>query len=191
MAEQDPFHALMRQLGVQPLAKAEGPRAGGKPASKRKGQPGPGDQDPAGRAPSASGHGTPSAECQEFLQAMAHGGPLPDKDLDSGPGQKLTVRQLKRPAKARPEEVLDLHGMTAEQARQALALFCLAHFRAGTHCALVITGKGLHSAKPGGVLRALLEEWIQCNGKRYVRAFAPAPRALGGQGAFQLFFRSL
>jgi len=185
MGEQDPFQALMRQWGVQPLA-----RAGGKPASKRKGPPGSGDQETTAIAPeSPPSMATPSAESQEFLQAMARSAPLPDKDIRPDSVAPLSLRQLKRPAKARPEEALDLHGMTAEQARQALSLFCLAHFRAGTHCALVITGKGLHSAKPGGVLRTLLEEWLQRHGKRYVRAFAPAPRAMGGQGAFQLFFR--
>lgn len=81
------------------------------------------------------------------------------------------------------ERELDLHGLTAAQAKGALDSCLEQALRAGERCLKVIHGRGLHS--PGGpVLRETLPCWIM-DGRfaAKVLAFARAPQKLGGAGA--------
>jgi DNA-nicking Smr family endonuclease len=53
---------------------------------------------------------------------------------------------------------------------------------------LVITGKGINSPE-GPVLQRVVAEWLRKEGKGTVAEFAPAPREMGGSGAFVVFLR--
>lgn len=98
------------------------------------------------------------------------------------------ARQLRR-GSIRIDYELDLHGLTKEEALEALALFIGGAYRRGQQAVLVITGKGNHSADEP-VLKKAVSEWLCHAGKAMVVEILPAPRQLGGEGAVVVFFRT-
>ena len=87
---------------------------------------------------------------------------------------------------------IDLHGMTAERARVALARFLRQRQADGARCALVITGKGQRRDSGGkpGVIRTALPEWLAADDLRpLVFAHRPAHAKHGGDGAAYVFIR--
>jgi DNA-nicking Smr family endonuclease len=97
------------------------------------------------------------------------------------------LRQLKKGI-IRLDRQLDLHGLTREEALEALPRF-LRNARAhGEKAALVITGKGNNSpAEP--VLQQAVAAWLREAGKELVAEFDSAPREMGGSGAFVVFLK--
>ncbi|MCB1051095.1 MAG: Smr/MutS family protein [Acidobacteria bacterium] len=125
----------------------------------------------------------------EFLQAIQSIEVVPNKDApDRQPD--LPTRKIKVSKKESVEEVLDLHGLTKEEALVQLTQFCVQNFISASPSGLVITGKGLHSQGGSPILKPAVEQWILTQGKRYVKAYAEAPRAFGGRGALVLYFRN-
>jgi DNA-nicking Smr family endonuclease len=97
-------------------------------------------------------------------------------------------RELKRGA-IRIDFQLDLHGLTRDEALQGLASFITGAFNRGQKAVLVITGKGNRS--PGEpVLQGAVTGWLREQGKGMVAEFAPAPRDMGGSGAFVVFLKN-
>ncbi len=79
---------------------------------------------------------------------------------------------------------LDLHGMHASEAKDALTEFLSKSRVRKERCVLVICGQGLHSAGGGGVLRGEISAWLsQGPASHAVAAFASATRDDGGSGA--------
>jgi DNA-nicking Smr family endonuclease len=76
---------------------------------------------------------------------------------------------------------LDLHGMTRDAAREALAQFIRLAVRDGLRCVRVIHGKGNGSPGREPVLKAKVRAWLVQ--KVEVIAFAQASAADGGHGA--------
>jgi DNA-nicking Smr family endonuclease len=112
---------------------------------------------------------------------------LPALTEDAAPGlDRRSAERLRRgtlPVEAR----LDLHGMTQDEAHQALAVFLARGEAAGWRCVLVITGKG---ARGGGVLRTAVPRWLnEWPNRRRLLAFAPAQPKDGGGGALYLLLR--
>lgn len=118
---------------------------------------------------------------------------------------KKTAQSLKK-GQIRPEAVLDLHGLTQEQAHSALIHFV--HTAARTHkrCLLVITGKGTErlstnltdrSAPPKhwsdpkpGILKRRLPDWLSAPTLApHILTLCPAHAKDGGTGAFYLYLR--
>jgi DNA-nicking Smr family endonuclease len=98
------------------------------------------------------------------------------------------LRQLKRGVVS-VDRQLDLHGLTREEALDALPCFLESAVAHGERAVLVITGKGNNSpAEP--VLQQAVAGWLRDAGKRLVVEFAPAPPEMGGSGAFVVFVRS-
>ena len=83
---------------------------------------------------------------------------------------------------------LDLHGFLKEEALMRLEQFVAAASSGGQQAVLVITGKGINSPE-GPVLQGAVAEWLRMKGKGLVAEFSPAPRALGGSGAFVVFLK--
>ncbi len=84
---------------------------------------------------------------------------------------------------------LDLHGMSAPQAQEALSAFLRNMRSRNERCVLVIHGKGEHSAG-GGVLRGEISAWLsQGKGREHVAAFATARDDDGGEGAVYVALR--
>ena len=98
------------------------------------------------------------------------------------------LRQIKRGIVS-VDRQLDLHGLTREEALEALSRFLRSASDHGEKAALVITGKGNNSpAEP--VLQQAVVAWLRDTGKKLVVEFAPAPREMGGSGAFVVFLRN-
>jgi len=113
---------------------------------------------------------------------------LPDEDeLKPLSGNRL--KQLKRGI-ITVDHQLDLHGLTRDEALAELPLFLRSARLKGQTAALVITGKGNNSpAEP--VLQQAVSAWLRDAGRDLVVEFAPAPREMGGSGAFVVFLRPL
>jgi len=139
----------------------------------------------------------PSVEEQEadllFVQEIKRlklearfGDSLPD-DGELRPLAGNRLKQLKRGIVS-VDRQLDLHGLTREEALLALPRFLLAARSAEQKAVLVITGKGNNS--PGEpILQQAVASWLRDAGKDLVLEFAPAPREMGGSGAFVVFIR--
>ena len=97
------------------------------------------------------------------------------------------LKQLKRGV-ITVDHQLDLHGLTRGEALAELPCFLRSARLRGQAAALVITGKGNNSpAEP--VLQQAVAAWLRDAGREMVVEFAPAPREMGGSGAFIVFLR--
>ena len=76
---------------------------------------------------------------------------------------------------------LDLHGMTTEEAHDALADFVTGARERGMRCVRVIHGKGLTSPNREPVLKGKVRNWLAHWDE--VLAYAEAPQNAGGGGA--------
>ncbi|MDD5297856.1 MAG: Smr/MutS family protein [Rhodocyclaceae bacterium] len=86
------------------------------------------------------------------------------------------------------QKQLDLHGLTRDEARAALATFLGACLKDGQRCLRLIHGKGLGS--PGGepVLKHLSKSWL--SQREEILAFCQARPHDGGAGALLVLLRS-
>ncbi len=85
---------------------------------------------------------------------------------------------------------LDLHGLTAEEARCALDRFLLHAFRAGWRCVLIVHGRGRNSKDQIPVLKTRLKTWLaRGQWSRFVLAFTSARPCDGGAGALYVLLR--
>ncbi len=100
------------------------------------------------------------------------------------------VRSKRVPVTNRPDDEIDLHGMTREEAIHAVQNFILSSHRAGFRQVLIITGRGRRSGGQGPVLKQSVEQWLQRNGKPYLRDFGEAPGEWGGSGALWVFLKN-
>jgi len=84
---------------------------------------------------------------------------------------------------------IDLHGLNAEQAKEAFASFLKASVNAGKRAVLIIHGRGLSS--PGeAVLKNKVHEWLSHGyWRKWVIAFASAQLHDGGAGATYILLR--
>jgi DNA-nicking Smr family endonuclease len=85
---------------------------------------------------------------------------------------------------------LDLHGMTAVEAREALAVFLAAAVREGHRCVLIVHGRGHNSKDQIPVLKERLKLWLaRGQAARLVLAFTSARACDGGAGALYVLLR--
>lgn len=110
----------------------------------------------------------------------------------------MDKRNFQRLLKGRMEidATLDLHGMTAEQARQQLVLSLHQAHARGARLILVITGKGKRTHidefnRPrSGVLRESLPDWLRSGTlSGIVLQVTQAHPKHGGKGAFYVYLR--
>ena len=85
---------------------------------------------------------------------------------------------------------LDLHGMTAAEARDAVERFMVGGVRDGLRCVLVVHGRGLNSKDQVPVLKEQMKSWL-ARGRigRHVLAFTSARPHDGGAGAMYVLLR--
>ena len=89
-----------------------------------------------------------------------------------------------------PEKHMDMHGMNARQAYDALTWFMRDAYQRGLRCVVVVTGRGRNSPDGVGVLRPLLQRWLSREPfKRVVLAFCTARPGDGGPGAVYVLLR--
>lgn len=133
-------------------------------------------------------------EQQLFLQALQQlkldvtfRDELPE-DAPAAPRSCNRMRQLRR-GTIRIDYELDLHGLTRDEAVDALEAFIGGAYRRGQQAVLIITGKGNNS--PGGpVLKGAVMEWLRSRGKEMVSEAVTAPDEMGGDGAVVAFIRT-
>lgn len=99
------------------------------------------------------------------------------------------VRKLRRGEFAHKAHV-DLHGLTADEARAAVERFLLDAYRLGHRCVLIVHGRGRNSKDQIPVLKERLKTWL-ARGRiaRVVLAFATARPCDGGAGALYVLLR--
>ena len=85
------------------------------------------------------------------------------------------------------QSVIDLHGMTVDEARDALADFLLDARNRGLRCVRVIHGKGLTSPNREPVLKGKVRRWLSQWDD--VLAYCEAARHAGGAGAVIVLLR--
>lgn len=83
---------------------------------------------------------------------------------------------------------LDLHGLTRDEAREALARFLSASLLQGRRCVRVIHGKGLGSPGRFGILKHLSRAWL--SQREEILAFCQAGPHAGGSGALLVLLRA-
>ena len=108
-----------------------------------------------------------------------------------GVAQGIDAKHVTRLRRGEPEAdfEIDLHGLTAAEARQDLREAIEESFAEGARCLLVVHGRGRHS-EDGAVLRRGIAEWITAPPiGRFVMAFTPALPADGGAGACYVLLR--
>lgn len=114
---------------------------------------------------------------------------LGEQDEQPRPMGVNRIRQLKRGI-IQVNRQLDLHGLSREEALDALEPFISSARTAAEKAVLIITGKGLHSVGEP-VLQQAVAGWLRDQGRSMITEYAPAPQEMGGGGAFVVFLRSL
>lgn len=106
-------------------------------------------------------------------------------------GWDKTIRR----GRLEPDATIDLHGHSADRAREFLARRVVQAAQGGLRVLLVITGKGAPAAeeagtRPRGVIRAALPRWLEEPALRpYIAALRAAHPRHGGAGAFYVILR--
>ena len=102
---------------------------------------------------------------------------------------QMTMNKL-RAGSLSPEAHLDLHGLNAAQAFEALRGFMRGAWYKGLRVVLVVPGRGRNSPDGQGVLRGKLQAWLtQEPFKRVVLAFCTAQPHDGGPGSVYVLLR--
>ena len=86
----------------------------------------------------------------------------------------------------RPDDEIDLHGKTRDEAIKIVQKFVIDCYRKNLRSVLIITGKGHHSAEKDPVLKREVKFWLERNGESYISDFHEAPPRFGGSGAIWL-----
>ncbi len=131
-----------------------------------------------------------SSRRADEAQVLADSLSFDPADLDVESGDELRYRRegvaesvlqrLRRGEYAVRDEI-DLHGMTQDEARRALANFLGEAVLHGHRCVRIIHGKGRGSGNRGPVLKSAVNRWLRRHA--VIRAFCSARRNDGGTGA--------
>ncbi len=88
------------------------------------------------------------------------------------------------------QQVIDLHGLSIEGARETFEYFLSSAVRKGLKCVKIIHGRGLKS-KRTPIIKDYLKTWIiRAMHRKWVTAFSNATMADGGPGATYILLRS-
>ena len=102
---------------------------------------------------------------------------------------RRTEQKLKR-GKIPIDRKIDLHGLNQGEAHRLLNSTLLGAYDRNERLVLVITGKGLRSAEPGGVLRRRVREWCDLPPlSDIVLRLTHARPHHGGEGAYYIYLR--
>ncbi|GHU80996.1 hypothetical protein FACS189468_2420 [Spirochaetia bacterium] len=119
---------------------------------------------------------------------------LYDKDRELRQSVESSGDRRRRLLRKSPDAVIDLHGLTQEEAWESLDLFFGDAKRRGLEKVLVIHGKGNHTGSPGaalsstGVLKRVVRDFIERCPFAGENGFGSA--ASGGSGATWVLLKS-
>ena len=114
---------------------------------------------------------------------------VPDKETQSKQTSNKKSRSSTRDSLKRPDDEIDLHGETRDEAIKIVQKFVIDCYQKNFRSALIITGKGHHSAEKAPVLKKEVNLWLERNGASYITDFQEAPPRFGGSGAIWLNFK--
>ena len=114
---------------------------------------------------------------------------VPNKETPAEQTSKKKSRSSTRDSLKRPDDEIDLHGKTRDEAIKIVQKFVIDCYQKNFRSALIITGKGHHSAEKGPVLKREVKLWLERNGDSYITDFQEAPPRFGGSGAIWLNFK--
>lgn len=133
------------------------------------------------------------AEQEAVLAEMADG-TLDLADLETGDellyrGAGLQERQFRKLRRGQfaVQAELDLHGLTADAARQAVAEFLVRCRKSEQRCVRIIHGKGKRSHQRKPVIKTRLSRWLRQRSE--VLAFCSARPVDGGTGAVYVLLK--
>ena len=112
----------------------------------------------------------------------------PKENKDESYGEQIKNRRRQKKS-VKPQEELDLHGMTSDKALMRLKSFIEGSRRKGLKCVLIVVGKGYHSEGGKSVLHPIVETWLKGEGKTQTSKYKNAPPKLGGSGAIQVWLK--
>jgi DNA-nicking Smr family endonuclease len=159
----------------------------------------PRGQDRVDGPPPATGHARPVSEEAEALAALSdlvtgvtHFDIADTREYVEGVVVGLDPRIIRRLRRGdfAWQAHLDLHGLTAAEARDVVDRFVVESFRAGRRCILIVHGRGLNSKDQTPVLKERLKSWL-AHGRlsKVVLAFSTARPCDGGAGALYVLLR--
>ena len=114
---------------------------------------------------------------------------VPDEQTPPEQTSKKKSRSSTRDSFKRPDDEIDLHGKTRDEAIKIVQKFVIDCYQKNFRSALIITGKGHHSAEKTPVLKREIKLWLERNGDSYIADFQEAPPRFGGSGAILLNFK--
>ena len=114
---------------------------------------------------------------------------VPDKETTPEQISNNKSRYSTRGSLKRPDDEIDLHGKTRDEAIKIVQKFIIDCHQKNFRSALIITGKGQHSAEKSPVLKREVKLWLERNGDSYITDFQEAPSRFGGSGAIWLNFK--
>ena len=114
---------------------------------------------------------------------------LPDKEASTERTTSKKYKSSNRNSLKRPDDEIDLHGKTRDEAIKIVQKFVIDCYQKNLRSALIITGKGNHSAEKEPVLKREVKFWLERNGESYISDFHEAPPRFGGSGAIWLNFK--
>ncbi|TNE45449.1 MAG: hypothetical protein EP343_26400 [Deltaproteobacteria bacterium] len=145
---------------------------------------------------SAKTYQTAEDEVREFLEGLVQG--THDFDLSyheehlEGAAQDLDPRVLQklRQGELSWQAYIDLHGLSVDEAKEALHSFVAEQRRKDHQCLLIVHGRGLHSPKKEPILKRRLFVWMTRGFlRKKVLAFCTARPYDGGGGAMYVLLR--
>ena len=114
---------------------------------------------------------------------------VPDEETPPQKTLNKKSRSRTRGSIIRPDDEIDLHGKTRDEAIKIVQKFVIDCYQKKFRSALIITGKGHHSAEKAPVLKKEVKLWLERNGASYITDFQEAPPRFGGSGAIWLNFK--
>lgn len=108
---------------------------------------------------------------------------------------KATIKKFKK-EEFKIEAVLDLHGLTEDEAFEKVENFVVQSYNKGKRCIIIITGKGLsiHESDdvfaPKGVLKKQVPQWLNMARLRsMILTYKNPSERLGGAGALYILLK--
>ena len=120
----------------------------------------------------------------DILDKWEAGGKHKVVDKDAAQEKSAVQKNMSRASyvqKLSPQDSIDLHGMTQEEAWKALNDFVAAAKFRGLKKILIIHGKGIHSQDSKGALTELVKRFIE--GDQRLGAYGFSDKEHGGSGA--------
>ena len=114
---------------------------------------------------------------------------VPDEETLPEQTSNKKSRSSTRDLLKKPDDEIDLHGKTRDEAIKIVQNFVIDCYQKNFRSALIITGKGHHSAEKTPVLKREVKLWLERNGGSYISDFQEAPPRFGGSGAIWLNFK--